>query len=217
MFELLPDTWRFQEEDSKCCHQRRGNRRGPVNNILLWVECYSSLVAILAMNFPQKSSHFMAYLRTIVKAHRTFTGDGWVVYDTCFRRQAAASKSLDWGEIDFTLYNETFTGRAKVMSRCAHCSSDLHVSSDCAFAPTPTSAGATQPWTRPTSRTQPQATVCQLFNGRTGNRCAFNPCKYTHICSDCRGRHPVSTCRRGTRPPLEKSPRLESPHYGPKK
>ncbi len=79
-------------------------------------------------------------MKTIVKAHRTFIGDGWAVYDTCFRRQAAVSKSLDWGMIDFNLYNETFTGRAKVLARCSHCASEMHSSSDCAYAPvTPSS------------------------------------------------------------------------------
>ena len=57
----------------------------------------------------------MAYLETIVKAHRSFIGDYWVTYDTCFHQEAAISKLLDWGIIDFTLYNETFTGRAKAV------------------------------------------------------------------------------------------------------
>ena len=57
---------------------------------------YSSLISTLTTQYPQKTPQFMSYMKTIVKAHRTFMGDGWVVYDTCFRRQAAVSKSLEW-------------------------------------------------------------------------------------------------------------------------
>lgn len=213
MSELLPDTWRFQEEETGCCHQRRRQRRGPITDILLWVECFASLTSVLAPRFPEKTPHFMSYMRTIVKAHRSFTGEGWVTYDNCFRRKMARLKSLDWGEIDFTLYNETFTGRAKAVARCRHCLSDLHTSQDCEYAPpTQPNSGPSQPWTRPPPRYPPTA-VCQLFNGRASNRCTFNPCKYAHICSDCRGRHPVSACRRGSRPPPEKIPRMDPAQY----
>ena len=87
----------------------------PISNILVWVECYSYMVAILASRYPDKTAQLMAYQRTIVHAHRSFVGNGWAIYDTCYRRKAAATKSLDWGQIDFTLYNETFAGRAKAI------------------------------------------------------------------------------------------------------
>ncbi len=142
MSELLTDSWRFQEDEAKCCHQRKGQRRGPITDILIWVECYSSLVATLSQRYPDKTPHLMAYMKTIVKAQRTFVGEGWVTYDACYRRKAAAAKTLDWGIIDFTLYNETFTGRAKALARCRYCSSDLHPSHECRFAPTvPVSGG----------------------------------------------------------------------------
>jgi hypothetical protein len=48
MTELLPDTWRLQEEDTGCCHQRRGQCKGPITDILTWVECHSFIVTVLA-------------------------------------------------------------------------------------------------------------------------------------------------------------------------
>lgn len=139
MGELVPDGWQFQEEDQeKYCHQAKRPRRGPVTDILLWVECFSSMAAILATSYPPKISELMAYQKTIVRAHRSFSGEGWVTYDTCFRRKAAAMKSLDWGAVDFTLYNETFTGRAKSIPRCKFCMSEHHSSTECIFtAPDP--------------------------------------------------------------------------------
>ena len=70
--------------------------RGPVTDILLWVECYAALVSILTTHFPDKVPELMDYLRAIVHAQRTYYGDGWVTYDACYRRQAAASMTLNW-------------------------------------------------------------------------------------------------------------------------
>lgn len=211
MHELLPDTWRYQEEDQKCCHQRRGQRRGPITDILLWTECYAALVSILSTKFPEKTPQFMAYLKTIVKAQRTFTGEGWVTYDACYRRKAALTKSLEWGAVDFTLYNETFTGRAKALTRCRYCLSEHHVSANCVYAPQESQNAG-----HPRHSTKGQNQLCQLFNTRGGNRCYFNPCRFQHLCSECQGNHPMSTCRRARSPP-PKRPRVESPGYRAKK
>ena len=68
------------------------------------------------------------YLRTIMKAHRSFIGEGWITYSMAYRRNTAASKSLDWSQVDFTLYNETFTGRVKSIVRCGYYLSESHLS-----------------------------------------------------------------------------------------
>ena len=41
------------------------------------------------MKYQDKVLDLMAYQCTINKAHWTFIGNGWVTYDTCFRRKAA--------------------------------------------------------------------------------------------------------------------------------
>ena len=89
--------------------------------------------------------HFFqgAYQRTILCAHCDFEGTAWVTYDTCYRRQAAAKKSLDWSQVDFNLYNQTFAGRAKVKSRCKYCLSEYHRAEDCDYAPEPHFINAT--------------------------------------------------------------------------
>jgi len=43
MTELVPDVWRAEELDYQCCSSSQSNcipRRGPVTNILLWLERY---------------------------------------------------------------------------------------------------------------------------------------------------------------------------------
>ena len=125
--------------DYHCCssHNPRVPRRGPVTNILLWVECYSSLVAVLSSKYSNKIGHLMAYQKTIIKAHRSFVGEGWVVCYTCFQRKVANMKNLDWGKVDLTLYNDTFVGRAEVLHRCSICLSELHTITECTLTSSP--------------------------------------------------------------------------------
>ena len=202
MSELVPDAWRFQDDEDnlKCCHtSRRAPRKGPVTDILLWIECYSILVGVLTTKYPAYAPDLMAYQRTIVHAHRSFAGDGWVTYDMCYRRNASLQKSLQGSLVDFTLYNQTFTGKAKPLARCKYCLSDYHKSYECAFAP--------QTSTLPQKPNPPD--TCYLFNTRTGNQCKFKPCRYAHICSRCHGPHPAVACNYNT-PPSPKYPRTDT-------
>lgn len=206
MTELMPDSWRFNEEDQKCCQQSRRPRRGPVTEILLWVECYASLVSVLATKYPDKTPQLMMYQKTIVKAQRTFIGEGWITYDACYRRRASFTKSLDWGVVDFTLYNETFTGRAKTIARCHHCMSEYHTANACMYAPDIPSTS------QYTARLPTASKVCNLFNSRLGNMCRYNPCRYTHSCTECQGSHPRSSCHR-SKPPPPKRARSDSAYH----
>ena len=195
MSELLPDTWNLQEEE-RGCRSRRTPCRRLVTDILVWLECFASLVAVLSTQHPNKVTHFMTYQRTIIKAQRCFVGDGWVTYDSTYRRAAAASKSLDWGVIDFSLYNETFTGRARAIIRCRHCLSEHHDFKECVDAP----VNENRPFldrdrTITHSSTKSQE-ICRLFNDQLGNRCRFHPCKFVHQCGICSGAHPLSVCKK---------------------
>jgi len=157
-------------------------------------DCYASLVSVLCLAQPEKFGQFMAYQKTIIKAHRRFAGDGWIIYDSFYCRQAANIKSLDWGLMDGHLWNELFTGRPKAIARCRICLSELHSQTDCPeapdahFAPSHTLAKL--------GHKDPPAEICRLFNDSRGNRCSFQPCKYAHICAECQGRHPLSHCRK---------------------
>ena len=121
MADLRPEAWMLEEEfTDKTLAALFKHRKEPVTDILVWVQCYASLVAVLAQQYPTQTPQFIAYLATIVRAHRNFEGLGWVVYDTAYRRQAAARKDLNWAHIDASLYNTLFTGRARATPRCRH-------------------------------------------------------------------------------------------------
>ena len=199
MAELLPEYWGADEPESHCCSNQlsKPSRRGPVKDILVWLDCYASLVSVLCSAHPLKFHHFMAYQRTIIRAHRMFVGDRWVVYDACYRRSAANKRSLDWGIKDTDLYNETFTGRARAISRCSICWSELHSATECdqvnPHKPSTSQGGHFR-------SLRPDDPVCLLYNHRNGDRCTFTPCKYGHFCKECGGRHPVTRCPKQKRP-----------------
>ena len=213
MWELLPEAWHLDSGTEGCCHSCHP-RRGLITQFSLWTECYATLVAVLSMHYPHKTPHFMAYLRTITRASRNFEGTAWASYDMAYRRQAANQRSLDWGIIDTALYNEAFTGRAKLIPRCRYCLADSHESRECSFAPDDQEPSGRQ---APSSRyrmAQAGVELCQLFNKAAGNSCRYKHCRYAHICAKCRrGSHPAAECetrqaggRPRSRPPSTKRP-----------
>ena len=149
----------------------------------------------------------MAYLQTIVRAQWSFSGEGWVTYDTCYRHQA-------WNHLTGG-NNETFAGRAKGITRCKYCSSEHHTSTECTFAPDV----SRQPKPAPRyNRYWPNrwaGEFCHLYNNKSRSVCKYYKSKFTHRCEECQGFHPVSQCR--SRPPPSKSgslrgdPRTGSP------
>ena len=123
MWELLPDAWLVEADGSACCNTKRP-RRSLVTDISIWTECFATMAAILSAVYPSDAPQLFAYLRTIVKASRTFEGYSWASYDMAFRRQSANRGSLQWGTVDAALYNEAFAGRAKAIPRCKYCLAD---------------------------------------------------------------------------------------------
>ncbi len=196
MWELLPESWHLDQQAEGCCRSQH-RKRGLVTNLALWTECYAVPVALLSVRYPSKTPHFMAYLRMITRASRNFEGVAWATY-MAYRRLAASHRSLDWAVSDTALYNEAFTGWAKLIRSCIYCLADSHESKDCTFAPEE-SATTPRPSRPPQTASARSGTgmveVCMLFNKLTGSQCRFKLCRYAHICSKCRrGGHSASEC-----------------------
>jgi hypothetical protein len=182
-------------------------------------------VAVLSTKHPSKTPHFKVYMRTIVRASRNFEGAAWASYDAAYRRQAANKQSLDWATIDPTIYNEAFTGRARLVPRCCYCLADTHEARECQYAPReeppPAKQQRSNAWgAGPSQRQNPRAVeLCELFNSPVGNRCTFKWCRFAHVCGRCkRGPHPASECggrgpgpKRGGPIPGGRPPKGEDP------
>ena len=119
MAELLQESWSLESADMNPLLKPHG-RRAPVTDILVWIECFAGMAAILARRYPQKTPELFAYMRRIANAARKYEGAAWVTYDRVYRRQAASRRTLNWSLEDQALYNEVFAGRARQCTRCRH-------------------------------------------------------------------------------------------------
>ena len=97
---------------------------------------------------------------------------------------------LDWGQLDFTLYDETFAGRVQSTQRHYYCVNDLHPTANCTYAPADhLPSFFLSPW--------PVTEIHKLFNSQARNVSHHIPCRYAHICRNCSGGwHPSSACYR---------------------
>ena len=165
------------------------------------------MAALLVTRFPDKGPELWAYQTTILKAAHNYEGGNWVAYDQQYRRDMLARKDLNWSTPNTRLYNEAFTGRAKIIPRCPHCLSEDHVAASCPHSPNPLLVGwVPDPRSHAPqghySMAAPQGTstqreVCRNFND---NRCRFARCRFQHVCQDCGGPHPAGFCPRRAGP-----------------
>ena len=218
MADLRPEAWMFEDEPhGKSLAGLFKRRKQPVTDILLWVQCFASYVAVLSQTQPQSTPHLMAYMATIIRCQKKFEGLSWVVYDSAYRRRAARQRDLNWAVIYSSLFNTLFTGRAKTSVKCSHCLSEDHTADEWPAANGPLAQltrdiSATTSPSYPAKHTmQPpnmipppkrvaspiQPKPCGLFNSNMGPRCTYGErCRYMHICSLCFKNHPKASCQR---------------------
>ena len=134
MAELLQEAWPAESASDGAVQGltlRLPRRSTPISDISVWVECYGLMAAVLCARYPARGPDMFMYLRRIVHCARKFEGQAWVTYDRLYRRQAAASRSLNWAIEDQLLYNEAFSGNAKPTLRCKQCLSEHHSTETC--------------------------------------------------------------------------------------
>ena len=150
------------------------------------------MVAVLYTQHSTKTPPFGAHLHSIVHASWNFEGAAWVSYDAAYRRQAAATGSMDWGTIDAALYSKDFMGMTQFLPHCRHfCLSDTHASQECYYTPmddAPPQHKVTRGSTAVAGTRQPCFTsrsgvkLCGLFNKAEGQPVSLlilPPCSHT--------------------------------------
>eukprot|EP00731_Ephydatia_muelleri_P034984 Em0089g15a len=159
MAELLQEAWPAESTSDGAVQGltlRLPRRSTPISDISVWVECYCLMAAVLCARYPARGPDMFMYLRRIVHCARKFEGQAWVTYDRQYRRQAAASRSLNWATEDQLLYNEAFSGNAKPTLRCKQCLSEHHSTETCPDIP----RGWPIPNENPPARAQQETVSC---------------------------------------------------------
>ena len=186
MADLLPDQLAPTSTD-----RTSKPRRQTISNILEWVKCFSAYIAVVSSKQPDRVPDLLGYMTLIIESHMEHAGEGWMGYDRRFRQIAATKPNMVWAQIDTTLWNLAFSGKARAV-RCKFCFSLSHVSAQCNLAPDhgllPSGTNQQQPPTQPNApyTRQPQCRrICMLYNNEPSPGCSFPDCKFEHVCCLC--------------------------------
>ena len=200
MEELLPEMCTREEGEPGA--KRRCPRRA--SDIFTWLQCFGAYVSVRGARFPEMIPELMAYMGTIIKASREYTGSEWLKYDMLFRKHAALRKETMWSVINPTIYARCFTSATRNPPRCEICLAVTHETKDCTQHDL--SEGDIEGRLRsmeqtiqnlPSTPTRPNiqfsGEVCRKWNK---GKCSYPYCRHTHVCSLCGGAHPAIRCQR---------------------
>ncbi len=168
-------------------------RRKPIKDISTWVQCFAIYVAAMAKQHAELVPEMLAYMLAVMRAQKEFEEPAWRLYDIAFREKAASTGNRRWSQLDPVLYNQIFTGRARRVAICTHCNATNHTSEECAEAP-PRKRAAMSHEPSGGRRAEGEAGVCWQFNQ---GHCEYHPsCRFQHVCSACKRKHPLVRCPR---------------------
>ena len=138
MAELLRDNIEAERRASvvegqnppKAAHTARRE----IPDLLSWVQCFGTFIAIMASVYPGKVRQLLAYQTLIIREGRRLGGNGWRSYNTMFRQQAALDPAVDWSKINSTLYAVSFVAQPGTRVRsCSLCMESDHREEDCSL------------------------------------------------------------------------------------
>ena len=150
-------------------------KKSAVIDILTWVECFNSYIAVLTTFYPPRSRDLLAYMALIVRTAKRFGGTAWLDYDRAFRREAAANNLRDWSVMrpDLCNYHTALIS----VNRLSSNKSEANQSPQRNF--------------RDEARGQPSAKQCCISWNKGFCSSDYKFCRYRHSCSypDCNGSH----------------------------
>ena len=174
-----------------------------IEDILTWVQCFTTVIAILSTKFPEAVPDLMAYMLSIIWAYQEYEHPKWCNYDEAFRDKAATTGNQKWSVIDSHLYNQTFTGRARKLPVCTHCRASTHHTEGCPSSGAPAQkmftgdivgTGSLQKPTPRVARGLGEAAKMDVCWGFNAGHCKYaSTCKFRHMCSFCSGHYPEAS------------------------
>ena len=145
-------------------------KKKPVNNIIVWTQCFTKYTAAMAKEFPECTPGFMSHMLTVLKAYGEVEDPAWCLYDEMYREKMASTGVKQWPGMDVQVYQEMCAGRPRKRG--------MGLPSESKGTGT---AGGIK-----------RAGVCWQFNQGS---CSYGKsCKFPHVCENCRGNHPKCHC-----------------------
>lgn len=158
MAELMPDHLELLNSSEDDLPRTR-HKHQDLTNILDWVQCFSTYVAVIAQATPQHVSDRIAYMNLVVNGHRRFQDFDWASYDRQFRLKAAASPIPQWSTMEGTLWNLSRSSQPVTQS--------------------------SRPATSQTPSGPRKTPICLEWNENPSAGCPHIGCRYDHVCYRC--------------------------------
>lgn len=219
MAELLPDNLELarratETQRSALCSGKTPKKRELTEDwkgLLAWSVSFTTYVAVIVKEHPQKCQQLLAYHATILIEALCFGCKGWLSYDRMFREHIEKDPSASWSMLHPMFYSLSFLSQRVEALTCPRCMAPDHVKSDCALASL--ESAQEQPRSRqadsgrqpgpnrkrfrrdgtPTSQAPPKTSYCFSFNE---GQCFRHPkpCDREHKCIRCGKEHRMVDC-----------------------
>ena len=133
-------TWLRTTQEGSTLPQTQGpshhqKHRREIPDLLSWVQCFGTYIAVVTSKCPEQVRHLLAYLTLIVWEACRCGGRGWLAYDSYFSQQVVGDDSADWSKLNQSLYAVTFIaqGNRERGRSCAICLESDHTEEQCAL------------------------------------------------------------------------------------
>ena len=185
MADLLPDNLEATNSTDDDHSSNTKRKQQDVTQIMDWIQCFSTYIAVLSRAKPDRVVDLIAYLNLIINSQRRFQDFDWASYDRQFRQKASANPTLQWGTMEGTLWNLSRFNRST--------------------RPSPSTT------TFPLTTSTRKVPICLEWNEDPSEGCPHLNCRYEHVCYRCinipaitDNRHKAIHCpnkdRRSTKP-----------------
>ena len=124
MEELLPEVGTLRDDPPEAKHPCLRL----VSDIFTWLQCFGVYISIRGVQSLEVIPELMAYMTTIIRVYREYSGSEWRNYDTLFCKLVALRRDTKWLVINLTIYARYFTAATRNPPRCELC---LAFSHDC--------------------------------------------------------------------------------------
>ena len=204
MVELLPELWPAAHQDN----EGKVKKNWKITDIFTWIQCFVLYTSVRGQHNPELIAELMAYMVSIVRVSRKYSGLSWVQYDALFQKHTTLKADTKWSVINTTLYTRCFTGAPREVVRCELCWATSHDTKDCLHLARADSTiefcvqnvkdslhALLQQRSQP-AHLRLSGEICRKFNNEG---CTYPYCIHAHVCMTCGGPHPEVQCQRSRR------------------
>ena len=142
MAKLLPDNLELarrsaEAQRSASCSSKAPKKRELSEDwkgLVAWSVCFSTFVAIVSKEHPEKFQELLAYHATILIEALRFGCKEWLSYDKMFKEHIEKEPNSSWSMLHPMFYSLSFLSQRVEALTCPRCMAPDHSKSECALS-----------------------------------------------------------------------------------